>query len=291
MTELFTAANIDFKPLTEYIGWFTDNKTEDSDLIQLPPIQRNSVWNSNQIEKLWDSVLRGFPIGSFLLSVRNKGQKARDLINGLQQHSAEDGFFLLDGQQRTRALLLGFRPNEDSRLWIDLNPKLLFENQDYNDRKFLFRLITKYQPWGMNDRNPLEKLHENEKYYARYELYGTSVRYDYNVGINIDMTITASDEKFSWPVKSGLPVPFDALVRLCGGLSGTFREPAWEEVLKLIPNHFLTDEDIPIPAHYPDIIKSLKKLLNNDQKKGDISAVVFLNQEVEIDDPAEEEKV
>lgn len=33
----------------------------------LPAIQRGFVWNVNQIERLWDSIAQGFPIGSLLL--------------------------------------------------------------------------------------------------------------------------------------------------------------------------------------------------------------------------------
>lgn len=32
----------------------------------LPAIQREFVWNARQIEQLFDSILRGYPIGSFL---------------------------------------------------------------------------------------------------------------------------------------------------------------------------------------------------------------------------------
>ena len=32
----------------------------------LPAIQREFVWRPNQIERLFDSLMRGYPIGSFL---------------------------------------------------------------------------------------------------------------------------------------------------------------------------------------------------------------------------------
>ena len=34
--------------------------------IYLPAIQRKFVWKPNQIEKLFDSIMRGYPIGTFL---------------------------------------------------------------------------------------------------------------------------------------------------------------------------------------------------------------------------------
>lgn len=33
----------------------------------LPAIQREFVWSTNQITKLFDSIMRGSPVGSFLL--------------------------------------------------------------------------------------------------------------------------------------------------------------------------------------------------------------------------------
>ena len=33
----------------------------------LPAIQREFVWSAEQVEKLFDSLMRGYPIGSFLL--------------------------------------------------------------------------------------------------------------------------------------------------------------------------------------------------------------------------------
>lgn len=60
-------------------------------MVSLPTMQRGFVWNSKKIEDLWDSLLREYPIGSFLL-VRRKN----------------DGFWLMDGQQRATAIALGF---------------------------------------------------------------------------------------------------------------------------------------------------------------------------------------
>ena len=34
----------------------------------LPALQRGAVWQARQVEELWDSLLRGFPIGAFLLA-------------------------------------------------------------------------------------------------------------------------------------------------------------------------------------------------------------------------------
>ena len=112
--------------------------------IELPPIQRGFVWKPYQIENLWDSILRGFPIGSFICKKNTKGAVE-----------------ILDGQQRLTSILLGlnWKGKEESKyakriiemqkleLKIFLDTK---ENkQDKEDhRKYNTRVITKYHPWG-----------------------------------------------------------------------------------------------------------------------------------------------
>ena len=41
-------------------------KSGSSEVITLPTLQRGFVWKPYQIEMLWDSILRGYPIGSLL---------------------------------------------------------------------------------------------------------------------------------------------------------------------------------------------------------------------------------
>ena len=181
------------------------------------------------MEWLWDSLLRGFPIGSFLLAPRGKGKAARSTESREQISSKSNGWFLLDGQQRTRALLLGFRPSDSARLWIDLAPLPVSDNADHNDRMFLFRLLTSAQPWGMEWNNPDEKLRESAKYEHRKALLGDETHYDYEVTLDlrpVDHICTwRPDAKRAWPLRAGLSVPFDALVALCGGHIGPFVKP------------------------------------------------------------------
>ncbi|WP_374212384.1 DUF262 domain-containing protein [Thiothrix subterranea] len=69
---IFNNSDIGSISLIKYVSLFINKSNEDYNLIQLPPIQRNAVWHVEQIERLWDSIMRGFPIGSFLLSNREK---------------------------------------------------------------------------------------------------------------------------------------------------------------------------------------------------------------------------
>jgi uncharacterized protein with ParB-like and HNH nuclease domain len=95
--------------------------------IQLPAFQRDIVWDELHTEKLWDSIIRNFPIGSLLFA------KAHSFVyKPLMGHigketrtnkSKQTELILIDGQQRTNAITLGFRPykiGDTSRLWIEL---------------------------------------------------------------------------------------------------------------------------------------------------------------------------
>ena len=46
-------------------------------LAGLPSLQRGAVWRPNQVELLWDYILRGFPIGSLVVTRLLKRQVTR----------------------------------------------------------------------------------------------------------------------------------------------------------------------------------------------------------------------
>lgn len=101
-------------------------------LLTVPNIQRGLVWKPRQIELLWDSILRGFPIGTFTVMLKDGADETGELI---------------DGQQRRDAILAAFKePSTDSQsvVWIDLG----FDKNLVPDRKFGIRVTTKAHPWG-----------------------------------------------------------------------------------------------------------------------------------------------
>lgn len=125
-------------------------------LAALPSLQRGAVWKPNQIELLWDSILRGFPIGSLVVCKLLKNQVSRP-IGGILSNGEAPTHHLLDGQQRAGAIGLGFLdpyPDQenlnndvDTLLWLDLDPDpKLFPPS--STRNYLLRVTTKAHPWG-----------------------------------------------------------------------------------------------------------------------------------------------
>lgn len=90
----------------------------------LPAIQREYVWNTYSIEKLFDSIMCGYPISSFLFwkirEERKKDWVAYQFVTDFDKtdpHNEEanlsgvnqDIYLVLDGQQRLTSLLIGLK--------------------------------------------------------------------------------------------------------------------------------------------------------------------------------------
>jgi len=111
--------------------------------IYLPAIQREFVWGRDRIERLFDSIMADFPIGSFLywrLEERNKNEWPvyefiRD-FDAEKPHNVpanmsgitKDIILVLDGQQRITSLHIGLRGSyryfyyrwRDTKLYLNL---------------------------------------------------------------------------------------------------------------------------------------------------------------------------
>ena len=90
----------------------------------LPAIQREFVWETDQIEKLFDSIMGDYPIGSFLFwKVDDKNKEQWTTFEFIRQfdtadpHNPEanlkgisrDILLVLDGQQRMTSLYIGLK--------------------------------------------------------------------------------------------------------------------------------------------------------------------------------------
>ena len=139
--------------------------------VQLPVVQRGFVWKVSQIERLWDSLFRGYPIGAMMLS--REGQN----------------LMLLDGQQRATSIALGFyNPWKEEKnqignannlpvVWIDVNPRKKTDTQEY-----VFRVVTRSHPWGyqiQHNESILSVSARRDASAQYYELFGQSIYTNY----------------------------------------------------------------------------------------------------------------
>jgi len=116
-----------------------------------PSFQRDAVWDEAHVELLWDSMLRGFPVGAILLTETFEGavKRLQRTASDAARHTepAGPGLLLIDGQQRAIAAAAGFRswrPGDRSRLWIDLAAP----TSPRDGVRFRVVLCTIRHPWG-----------------------------------------------------------------------------------------------------------------------------------------------
>ncbi len=101
----------------------------------LPAIQREFIWNENQITNLFDSLMRGYPIGSFLFwkvdkehcdlytfyrFLDNYHQRTQRHNTRIELSGEESVTAILDGQQRLTSLYIGLKGTYASKkkyLW------------------------------------------------------------------------------------------------------------------------------------------------------------------------------
>ncbi|RME70737.1 MAG: DUF262 domain-containing protein [Chloroflexi bacterium] len=88
----------------KYTSLFTDI---DDGRIKIPDFQRNFVWSKEQTARLIDSLIKGFPIGTFIFwKTKDKLREVRDIGNITlpDTPSGEFTYYVLDGQQRITSL-------------------------------------------------------------------------------------------------------------------------------------------------------------------------------------------
>ena len=128
-------------------------KNIDSKTYLLPSIQREFVWSTKQIEKLFDSIMMDYPINSFLFwkvpkdkanefkfyeFLRNYHQKDGRHNPKADTNGSDDIIAILDGQQRMTSLYIGLKGTYAYKL----SYKRWDNPQAYPKRKLYLNLLT-----------------------------------------------------------------------------------------------------------------------------------------------------
>lgn len=245
------------------ISQWSEKKT-----VSLPTVQRGFVWKPYQIENFWDSLLRGYPIGAFVLSPR-------------QSTKGESEYEMLDGQQRATAICLGFRKEtfrdlqDNFRIFIDLGK---LKNED--NRKYIFRIITRSQPWGyqrIDNTKPLD----SDKRRKAMNLF------------NVENYLQEDLDKF-FPYDAIFPIPFHYFIdsAINGDneqnlLDNIIKWPHYNKILKIntakIDINNKDSKKVPLECisenntkqHIQNIFNSVKEMLHN--KCGQRVPILYLD--------------
>src|SRR5579864_7729298 len=106
----------------------------DTGQIKLPMFQRDFVWEEEQSAKLIDSILKGFPIGTFIFWKTKEDLRSYKEVGNHKLPETPKGDYvqyILDGQQRITSLYAirkGIRITKDGK---ELDYKDIFINLDY----------------------------------------------------------------------------------------------------------------------------------------------------------------
>jgi hypothetical protein len=174
--------------------------------VQLPSFQRDAVWGEEHVEKLWDSIVRSFPIGTLLfarvahLDLKEVGIRPLQDSRATPAHrmttdSDTTEFVIIDGQQRSIAVSLGLRqwqPGDSARLWIDLGGK--------EDAPVRFHVCSLYKPWGRESTAASERSAFQHLTDAAKDNYGR---------VKLDKDTL----NHTWPVAAACPVPMAQLLQ------------------------------------------------------------------------------
>ena len=158
----------------------------------LPAIQREFVWTADKTTTLFDSLMRGYPVGSFLFwRVDEDHSQSYKFFEFMQSFDAQDNKRLkpydiptprqltvvLDGQQRLTSLaigILGYRADRIKGKWTNnpnaypkkrlyLNLATKYAGQEELDREYDFRFLTDEEAAVSSDAEhwfPLRKVLE-----------------------------------------------------------------------------------------------------------------------------------
>ena len=123
----------------------------------LPNIQRPFVWKEEQIERLYDSILREYPIGTLLIWKNKSKIKHRkfidhwkDSLNLLHYYvpiNEDPKMLVLDGQQRMQSLYIGLKGSfNGSEMYFNV---LSGDLKTPDDRRYEFKFYQKNPgyPW------------------------------------------------------------------------------------------------------------------------------------------------
>lgn len=122
----------------------------DHGLYVLPAVQREFVWPDRKVVALFDSLMRGYPIGTFLFwHITDQTVAAHAFYGFLKDYdprgdgkfcprldalgNSDDRFAVLDGQQRLTSLRIGINGTHTLKL-----PRKRWDNPDAFEKRALY---------------------------------------------------------------------------------------------------------------------------------------------------------
>ena len=132
--------------IRKFVSWI--NNEEEQGGLWLPNIQRYFVWKTEQIERLFDSIMREYPVGNLLIWKTKEPVKMRKFIDNYKDGLKITDFYIpkndkikllvLDGQQRLQSLFIALRGSYNGE---ELYFNVLSGKEENEDIKLEFKFI------------------------------------------------------------------------------------------------------------------------------------------------------
>ncbi len=211
------------EPLPKQFSSLMDDVS--SGRLKIPQFQREFVWEIKKSASLLDSVVKGYPVGSFIFWKTRERLRSVKNIGNLDLPEPTQGDcvnFVLDGQQRITSLFAALKgekiirdngKEEDfAEIFIDLeskeDEKIVTHEIDDRKKEQLIKL-TDLLYGGLTSlaQYPTKYHHKLEEYKKRIESYNYSV-----IQVN-DVPIDVASEIFTRVNEGGKPLsPFEIMV-------------------------------------------------------------------------------
>ncbi|MGX2985541.1 GmrSD restriction endonuclease domain-containing protein [Helicobacter sp. 23-1048] len=154
---------------------------------QIPKFQRDFVWDKEKTANLIDSLLKGFPIGSFIVWKTKERLKSLKKLGGKILKEIKEGvdiYYVLDGQQRMTSLFLALTGEKTDKfdyknLYIDLDKDIDDDEQicvlEKTENSISFYNLMRQDPFDLQDTIGKENARKCKTFKDRIEKYEFSI--------------------------------------------------------------------------------------------------------------------
>ena len=125
----------------------------DSGEYAVPVFQRDFVWKQNQIIDLFDSILRGYPIGSLVLWKSADIHQSKNIMTDEVMDTPLPNYFILDGRQRLTTLygVISSDEQKDARFKLYFNLEKQTFEYSQKEMPFLVKVAVVYDTFLLLD--------------------------------------------------------------------------------------------------------------------------------------------
>ena len=162
------ANRISIKADREYLRELFDKLEKKN--YSVPVFQRDFVWKPQQIINLFDSILRGYPIGSLVLWKSADVHQSKHILTDEIIDAPDPDYFILDGRQRVTTLYGVLLNSKDKNIRFNLLFNLEKQSFEFSQKEspFLVSVATLYDTFSMLDwmRTLPERVKNEEKLHS-----------------------------------------------------------------------------------------------------------------------------